>query len=179
MTNPIIEKKEVAQCAPEFIVANKSTITRTKRKGTVVREIACAVYDVAVDGGAIGAHTLGVFLPAKAIITDAWIDVVTTFADGVSDAATIAASVESAGDLVAAIAISDASNVWDAGIHGTKVTAPNLGADAAHDSQLEVVALTAATKIKTTAVREITMTTAGVILTAGKANVFVEYVISD
>jgi hypothetical protein len=175
-----IFRKDVPMQAPDFFVTNKSGVTAVKRIGTTVEKVAVACYDVSGgDSGAIGAHALGVYIPAKAIILDAWIDVVTTFTDGVDDSATIAASIQSAGDLVAAIAIADTSNVWDAGVRGTLRTAPNLGADAAHDSALEVIALIAATKLKTTAVREITVTSAVAALTAGKMNIFVKYVISD
>ena len=154
-----IFRKDVPIQGADLFITNKAGQTAVKRMGTTVEKIAVATYDVSGgDSGAIGAHGLGVYIPVKAIILDAWIDVVTTFADGVDDSATIAASIQSAGDIVAAIAIADASNVWDAGIRGTKIGFPNFGADAAHDSALEVIALQAATKLKTTAVREITVT---------------------
>lgn len=165
--------------ATEFKVQNKPGITRTKRKGTVVREVATATYDFAVDGGAVGAIGLGVYIPSGAIITRAWVDVVTTCTTASGDAGTMALHVQAADDIVAAIAVSDASNVWDAGIHGSKIGFPNFGADAAHDSALEVAALFAASMLKLTAVREITATIATQAFTAGKFNVFVEYTISD
>lgn len=175
-----VKRSDIPVVATEFQIANKAGITRTKREGTVVRELAVATYDVTGgDSGAIGAHGLGVYLPDNAIITKAWYDVVTTFTDGVDDAATIALNVQSANDLVSAVAISDGTAPWDAGVHGTLVGFPNLGADAAHDSALEVAALFAGSYLKLTAVREITATVAGVALTAGKMNVFVEYIISD
>jgi hypothetical protein len=120
-----------------------------------------------------------VYIPDNAVILNAWIDVVTTFTTASADAGTIAIHVQSADDLVAAIAVSDSSDVWDAGIHGTLVNNPNLGADAAHDTALEVIELYAATKIKTTAEREITATVAVQALTAGKLHVIVEYVITS
>lgn len=151
-----------------------------KYQGLGVTYLATATYDVTGgDSGAIAAHGLGVYIPDNAIILNAWIDVVTTFADGVADLATLAIHVQSANDLVSAITVDDASNVWDSGIHGTLVNNPALGADAAHDTALEVIALYAATKVKTTAEREITVTVGAVVLTAGKLNVFVEYVLSD
>jgi hypothetical protein len=175
-----VYRKDVPVVATEFQIENKSGITRTKRTGTVVRELAVATYDVSGgDSGAIGAHGLGVYIPAKAIITKAWADVVTTFADGSTDAATIALHAQAANDIVSAIAISDTTNVWDAGMHGSKIGYPNFGADAAHDSAVEVAALFAGTMVKTTAIREITATVAVAALTAGKMNVFVEYAISD
>lgn len=126
----------------------------------------------------VAAHGLGVYIPAKAIVTKVWIDVITTFTDGASDTATIAIHLQSADDVVAAIAIADASNVWDAGLRGSKIGFPNFGADAAHDSAVEVAALFAGTFLKMTAEREITATVATAALTAGKANIFVEYFLS-
>jgi len=64
-------------------------------------------------------------------------------------------------------------------MHGSKIGFPNFGADAAHDSSVEVAALFAATYLKTTAIRQITATVAVAALTAGKANVYVEFYISD
>ena len=160
----------------QYRIARKGS--RTVYNGNQSSEIAVATYDFAVDGGAISAIGLGVYIPDNAVIINAWIDVITTLTSA-TDTATIAIHIQSADDLVAAIAISDASNVWDAGIHGTLVNNPNLGADAAHDTALEVIALYAATKVKTTAEREITATIAVAAVTAGKFNVFVEYIISN
>jgi len=174
-------RKQARIVANEVGIANKATVTRTKRTGTVVREMAVATFNPSANTGerAIGAHGLGVYLPAKALITRAFIDVVTTFTSAGADAGTIAIHAESAGDIVAAIAISDSTNVWDAGARGSKVGFPNLGADAGHDSAVEVAALFAGTMVKTTEVREITATVATQALTAGKANIYVEYVISE
>ena len=69
-----------------------------------------------------GANTVfgAASIPDNAIITDAWIDVVTTVAGDVDDTATIGIGVQtvSAGseDLINAIAIADSSNPWDAGV---------------------------------------------------------------
>ena len=124
----------------------------------------------------VGAHTLGVTIPAGAIIIGGFIDVITTFTSASADAGTIALSVEGANDIVSAIAISDATNVWDAGIKGMKPGSPNLGADAAHDSAVEVAALFAGTAIKTTAARLVTATVAVAALTAGKAVIYIKYI---
>src|SRR5678809_1100409 len=113
------KKHQIPVVAPEFQIINKTGITRTKRTGTVTRELAVATFNPSATTGerTIAAHGLGVYLPTKAIIINAWVDVVTTFTSA-TDAATIALKVEGTGDLTAAIAISDASNVWDAGVHG-------------------------------------------------------------
>jgi hypothetical protein len=173
-------RKDIPVVAPEFQIANKSGVTRTKREGTVVRELAVATFDPSANTGerTVAAHALGVYIPDNAVITRAWVDVVTTFTSAGADAGTIALHVQSANDIVAAIAISDASNVWDAGIHGSKIGFPAL-ADTATETALEVAALFAASMLKTTAVREITATVGGQALTAGKCNVYLEYTISD
>lgn len=145
--------------------------------GILAKRTVKAVFDPSGTAGdrTIAAHTLGVYIPDDAIITGFFYEVNTTFTSA-TDAATVAFHVEGAGDLLAAIAISDATNMLDAGIHAGKPGLPNLGADAAHDSQVEVAALVAATYVKTTAARLITATVAVEALTAGKATLFVEYV---
>jgi hypothetical protein len=149
----------------------------------VTQKVAVAIFDTAaldsagVANTTIAAHGLGVYLPAKAVITKFMFDVVTTFTSA-TDAATIAYKAQSANDLLSALAISDAQNIHDAGVHGGLPGFPNLGADAAHDTQVEVAALFAATAIKLTAEREITATVAVEALTAGKAVLFVEYYVS-
>lgn len=151
--------------------------------GLATKYVATAIFDTAANDSSgtanttIAAHGLGVYIPNKAIITRAWYDVVTTFTSA-TDAATIAYKAQSANDLLSAIAISDATNMHDAGVHGCIVGFPNLGADAAHDTQVEVAALFAATFVKMTAERELTATVAVEALTAGKAVLFVEYYIS-
>lgn len=154
----------------------RSTVARFN--GTTAKRVASAVFDPSANTGerTIGAHGLGVYVPDNAIIEKVYVDVVTTFTSA-TDAATIALHLQAAGDIVAAIAISDASNVWDAGIRGSKIGYPNLGADAAHDSAVEVAALYAGTMLKLTAEREITATVAVEALTAGKAVVYVEYML--
>lgn len=172
-------KSGVPHLAPAYAHVNKSGVAAPFIEGIVSERVAVATYDVAVDGGAIGTHLTGVFLPDNAVVTEVLIDVVTTFADGVSDAATIAVQIQSADDVVAAVAISAAGDVWDAGIRGSKIGFPNFGADAAHDSAVEVAALFAASRLKLTAEREIAVVTAGVVLTAGKMNIYVKHLIGQ
>jgi len=172
-----VYRKDVPIVAPEFQIANKSGVTRTKREGTVVREVAVATYDFAVDGGAIGAIGSGVYLPDNAVITEAWIDVITTCTTASADAGTMAVHIQAANDIVAAIAVSDASNVWDAGIRGTKIGSYATSGNA--ETALVQTASLAASRLKLTAVREIIFTIATQAFTAGKFNVYVEYMISD
>ncbi len=128
--------------------------------GLMAVGLAVATYDFAVDGGAVGAHGLGVTIPDNAIILDGMVDVITTCTTAGADAGTMAIHVEGANDIVAAIAVSDVSNPWDAGLHA-------------------IVPLgTAATAVKTTAAREITATIAGQEFTAGKFVVFLRYAVS-
>jgi hypothetical protein len=175
-----IKRSDIPVVATEFQIANKSGVTRTKRNGTVVRELAVATFNPSANTGerTVAAHGLGVYLPTKAIITNVFVDVVTTFTSA-TDAGTIALHAQAADDIVAAVAISTAGDVWDAGIHGSKIGYPNFGADAAHDSAVEVAALFAGSMLKLTAAREITATVAVEALTAGKANIYVSYVLSD
>ncbi|WP_139020721.1 hypothetical protein [Bradyrhizobium sp. ORS 285] len=156
---------------------NKAGQTAVKQTGVTVPKIAVATYDVSggADGTA-GSHGLKVYIPAKAIITAAWVDVVTTFASA-NSTATLAVQVESSGDLIAASAINAAGNPWNAGIHGC--LPGNFALDGNALTQVGMAAAGAASDIKTTAVREITIVTGVQTLTAGKANVFVEYVQSD
>ena len=107
----------------------------------------------------VAAHPLGVTIPDNAIVLDGMVDVVTTFASA-NDSATIAIHVNGANDIVAAVAISDSGNPWDAGLHAV------------------VPVNSAATAVKTTAAREITATVAVQALTAGKLVGFLRYVVS-
>jgi hypothetical protein len=176
-------RKQVPIVATEFQVENKTGITRTKRAGTVVPELAVAVFDTAgndssgVANTTVAVHGLGVYLPAKAIIINAWTDVVTTFTSATS-AATIALKAEGTGDLVAAIAINSGSSRWNAGIGGC-LPGSYAEATVAGDSALLDAARKAGSYVKTTAVREITAIVGVEALTAGKMNIYLEYVISD
>ena len=126
-----------------------------------------------------------VWIPEGALITKAYYHVKTTFADGNDDSQTLALGYTGAtGAFTAAIAISAtgtngvAAGQWDAGIHGTLVgMGANLGADSAHDSALEVIALNAATMIALTADKELLLTTADdEAVEVGELTLFVHYV---
>ncbi len=117
--------------------------------------VARATYEPTVDGGAVGDHGLGVTIPDNAIIMRGICDIVTAFTSTSNDG-TMALKVQSAGDLLAAV---DADT-----LSGIKELIP-VG--------------TAATMIKLTANRELTVTVAVHELLTGKAVFFVEYVLSD
>ena len=125
---------------------------------------------------AIGAHATDLIVPDNALVTKCFYDVGTTFTDGADDSATIALHLQGAGDLVAAIAISAGGDVFDAGVRGTLCGTPILGADSAHDTAIEIAALMAASVIKMTAARTLTITIADDDITAGAMRVYVEYV---
>lgn len=146
--------------------------------GLAVKYVATASFDPSADTTKrpIGTYGLGVYLPINAVVTNAWIDVITTFTSAGADAGTIAATLQSAGDITAAIAISAAGDVWDAGIHGSILGTPSLDGNAR--TAIAGAAANAASMIKLTAERELTVAVAGQALTAGKMAIFVEYYIS-
>lgn len=127
------------------------------RKGTLK-----AIYDVAntKQGGAVGTINLldedgnALVLPAGAIITQVYFDVVTAFTSTGNDG-TFAFNAESAGDLLAAVDADTKSGVF-AGVP--------VG--------------TGATMIKTTAARTLTVAVAVHALLTGKMHMFVDYVLS-
>jgi hypothetical protein len=108
---------------------------------------------------AMAAHTFGLQIPAGAIITRVFYEVLTNFTSA-AGTATIALHLEGANDVVSAIAINDVSTPWNTGRREGIQTG------------------TAATMIKTTAARYLTATVGTQALTAGKMNVYVEYIVS-
>jgi hypothetical protein len=121
--------------------------------------VAVARYDFSVDGGAISAIGSGVTIPDNAIICGGFVDVDQTCTSAGADAGTMAISVQGANDIVSAVAISDGTHPWDAGLHAIipKANTPE------------------STGVKLTAAREITFTIATQAFTAGKFTVFLEY----
>lgn len=132
--------------------------------GNGLMRVARATYDFAVDGGAIGPHTLGVTLPVGAIVTGGFIDVITTCVTAGADAGTMAISVQAANDIVTATAVVTAGDIWDAGRHAI---APKSNTPE-----------TTSVKVTTTA-KLITATIAVQAFTAGKFIVFLNYVLSE
>ena len=137
----------------------------------------------------ISAHNGPIMIPDGAVITKAYYHVGTTVSDNDDDSTQISLGyTDAAAAFVAEIAISAtgtngvASGQYDAGVHGTLVgMGANLGADAAHDSALEVIALNAATMAHPAADVELILTvgSTGVhTLDAGNLTLFVEYVLT-
>lgn len=120
--------------------------------------VARARYDFAADGGAVGDITISAasVLPAGAYILSGFVEVDTALTSGGS--ATVAVTVEGAGDIVAAAAVSGAP--WST--TGRKSIVP---------------AGTGATSVKTTAARSIVATVATAALTAGAFDVVLVYVV--
>lgn len=129
--------------------------------GTHELKEATGEFDFAVDGGAVSTITLrsprgvstGNDIPAGSVVLSGYVEIDTGFTGAT---ATVAASVESAGDLVAATLATGAP--WST--TGLKS---------------EIPAGTGATAIKTTVKRSITFTIAVAALTAGKGRVVVFY----
>jgi hypothetical protein len=174
--------------------------------------VGSALFDPSANTGerTVAAHGLGVAIPSGAYLTRAWYDVLTTFTSGdpQDDLATIALHAQSANDLVTAVAINDGGGPWDAGLHAITVSAPiKMTAARELTATVAVAALTAGklrlfaeymevladgaqapwglgrkvlsvTPFKTTVERTLTATVAAQALTAGKANVYVEYFVA-
>jgi hypothetical protein len=130
--------------------------------GLGMLRVARATYDFAEHGGAISAINLGVTIPDNAIVVGGFVDVVTTCTTAGADAGTMAIHVQTANDIVAAVAVSAATD-WDAGIRPIvpKANTPE------------------STGIKLTANRAITATIATQAFTAGKFTVFLYYLQGD
>jgi len=131
--------------------------------GLGLMRVARATYDFAEHGGAIGAINLGVTIPDNAIVCGGFVDVVTTCTTASADAGTMAIHVQSANDIVSAVAVSDGANPWDAGL---KAIVPKANTPES-------------TAIKLTADRAITATIATQAFTAGKFTVFLYYLVGD
>ena len=112
----------------------------------------------ATGGVAIGAHPTGIVIPDEAKIIGGLYDVTTTFTSA-TDNATIAIHAEGANDIVSAETIGAGGAPWDAGLHDV------------------IPAYTAATIIKTTADRDVTVTVGGEDLTAGVMEISLFYIL--
>lgn len=149
--------------------------------GNGIRHVARAIFDTAgldssgVANTTVAAHGLGVYVPINAIVTNAWYDVPTTFTSSTS-AATLAIRLQTANDVVSALAINGAGTIWNSGIRGTLLG--NFALDGNALTAVGMAAAGAASAIKTTAERELTITVGVEALTAGKLVLFVEYFIS-
>lgn len=151
----------------KFYLNRMNSVSSKVQLGTQLRNcrgVVRATLDVsnANQGGAVGDINLldedgnAVVLPSGAIIVKALVDIVTAFVSA-GGAGTVAFKAQSAGDILAAV---------DADTLSARVTGVPTGAGATG-----VVKLTADRTLKATVAVEA--------LTAGKAHVFVEYVLAD
>lgn len=125
------------------------------KEGHQAKNVLIATYDVAVQGGAsLVEHETGVSLPDGAIITRSYIDIVTALTGG---GTTIAVKTQSDNDIKTATAVGS----WGIGILEGQSTG------------------SAATMLKMTAERGVRVKVANSALTAGKFNVYIEYVMGE
>jgi len=136
---------------------NQVDETAAASDGVLVKKLVRSTYDEAVDGGAIAAYDLGEDLPANAIVTQVWFQIITQFVDG--GAGTVALSCAGADDLFAAADITgSAVGTITAGVPvGTAATMFDVGASLCN----------------------VTATVAGAEQTAGKLVLWIEYVTSE
>jgi len=127
--------------------------------GLYVQKYAIMVYDCSADGGATGTitPTNSPTLPDNAVVLGEQIaiDVLTTFTSD-TNAGQVSIGFATDGDIVASIAISDASSPWGAGLSSL------IG-----------------TKLKLTAARQMKIDVSVEALTAGKMVVYVPYLVSQ
>lgn len=169
---------QLKQVAPEFQMRRGAIKAESV---LVTSKWAQVIYDTAGNDSSgasnktIAAHGLGVYLPIGAVVVRALYQVKTTFASATS-AGTIALKATGTGDLVAAIAISDASTPWTAGLHGA-LPGNSAEATVAGDTAILAAARAAGSYLgPMSAEKELTATVAVEALTAGKLILWVEYV---
>lgn len=149
------------------------------KKGIKVHYIFNATDSAGAANSTIASHGTGVRIPSGAIVTEVLYKVPTgkTFTSA-GDLATLALTIESAGDVLAAVAIGGTNDPWDAGMHATLVGVPALSVFHASNNPtaLEYIQNIKSKYIVTTAERELTVTVGVEALTAGEMEIFVEYI---
>lgn len=129
--------------------------------GYMQKRIIRATYDVAVDGGTIAAHGLGVTIPANAIIVRSWFYTVTQFVDAGSG--TVAIHCETANNIFSAADITgNADGVLVDGVQQAFATFDGTGAAGILGAACEPTA-----------------TVATAAQTAGKLVLFIEYMVAE
>lgn len=125
MSNPIVDAIAEAEKAgrfPQKFNKRENKIVEAVLASTV--KLVQATYDVAVDGGALGAHVLNVTVPASAIVTACWCDIQTGLA-GASGSLTL--NVPTEGALTQAL--TSAANGTAAVVASTGVLPKKVAAD--------------------------------------------------
>jgi hypothetical protein len=150
----------------EFAINRLNSVARKHSLGTLLQKkvnVVVGKYSFAVQGGGTGTYNLRsdladanslVKIPAGAVIKQVWIDVLTPGTTSASG--TMALNLQSAGDLKGALAAASYTGI----VAGIPVGV-------------------AANMIKLTAERTLTATIATGALTAGRWNVYIEYVLGD
>lgn len=149
----------IVSSAAELNLMDASNTEPSDGAWASVSRWAKAQYDFDVDGGSQGAIDLNVDIPDNAIIIGGHVEGLTTCVSS-NDSGTGALHVLSANDIVSTVAIDDGSDPWNA---------PDISSI--------VPARTGDTSIKLTSEKAITFTIATQDFTAGKFNVWLEYVI--
>lgn len=123
------------------------------------KQMLLLTYDFSQDAGAVGTIDFQVNLPANAVITGIWADVVTAVTSGGSATLQLKAGVTS---IMAAIGYADTTH----GVNATGVV-PQV-----------VVASAPATALKLAAASDLTLVIAGAALTAGRVIYVIDYFVS-
>lgn len=108
----------VGSVLPPESITGTEVLADATVPGPFVARVYRAVYDFSVDGGAQGAISLDDAdeLPSGYLVFGFTYNVITTCTSA-TDAATVSLTIPTDGDLIAAVAISNAANPWDAGAH--------------------------------------------------------------
>lgn len=134
-----------------------------------------ALYDFSVHGGAVGDIPLRVRVPAGAVVVNSFVHVLTAPTSGGS--ATIAIKLESAGDILAQTAFDAAPFDGTLGLGLARYT-PGIDLGSGDGSDTAIDDSAAAAFVITTTERQLTLTIGTAALTAGKINIFLEYVVN-
>jgi flagellin-like hook-associated protein FlgL len=164
-----------------------ATSLANAKAGTKVALTAGSAADVYLQRECFGAVKTDLVVPKGAIVTDCFTDVITTFKSwdgawgaGNEDKATMALHLLSANDVLSAIAIEAATNVFDAGQHGTIVGATPLDSgqanitDITDQTGLVYAANLSGTFLKMTSDAELTATIAVDPISQGKIDIYLE-----
>lgn len=157
---------------PEGKLPNVSSASKTNVNA---RRTVAALYDFAVHGGAVGDIALRVRIPNGAVIVDSFAHVLTA-PTGAS--ATVGVKLQSAGDVFSVAAISGAP--WSStGFKLGKLRyTPGIALGAGNGSDTAIDDTSAGAFLALTAERELTLSIGTAALTAGKINLFIEYVVN-
>jgi len=171
------------------IYVDKNTISlatslANAKAGTVTALTAGGAVDVFLQRNCFGPIGTGLVVPKGALVDRVSIRVITAckswdgaWGAGNEDDATIALMLLGAGDVLAAVVLDSGTLFSATGAKGTIIGSPILGADAAHDTAIEVAALQAASSLVMTSDANLTVTVAVDPVGTGKFEIYVDYLI--